>query len=866
MNTTDGGRARTSMAAVSGRTSPAALERKGGATERQPATIRLNGRQVQVVLNTGGTVPLREERQAGRVGACRQLTQAAVQVLWSFTPWAQPEPKADDGAAHYLALARKLVGQPPTDAQLQSFVTAVVAEEGRHGFFRPPLAQMRAAYAALAQVLDLPSADAGLLGRVINALQAADTSRLHRVSAAEALARAIGAQRLAPRHLDHLLRVLDPGESADPGWHSMLMGMLCQVCAGPQMQPAQLTALVRAIFSPQRAGRDDAPVRRAQFQALVQGIGLRVQVQVPGRLWGQRSVTQVQGLTQAQVTQVVRSVLAPWRPDAMAMEQAMGEIVLALDACLPEPARYQAHHWIAQVLIQHFLDPRSPLAGVPYLPGMSESTLKKQAHDITAVGCIGLAAALLSGQPNDTDSRLALMAAELVEPALRACPRLPATRLRPMAHYQFASALAGTGTRGLSGALMNRQLPTRALLTPVLARIGRLSLQQAGAWIGGVFGSLAVLEVPRGIRLGEADSFRMAIAFQLLALTLEQMLAASAGDSRLSRVALVGYEVGGFLVKGRCAESAMFQAAVFVRSLGDEAFTGLPDDRKVALMAGLAMALLQRFPDAQDLEELFLDNLPEPPEAGPGSPGPAQVESSSRGASMVRPARVAQVRLLADAMGIARHPERVLADPRFAAGDDALEMLLLARAMPQASGADDLNHAVGALARLEVPPGVLRQALARVAGQRGTELTPANFARVHRAMLELLLEASARPAGPKDDSKREVRSLDENEGQGLRFEPAEPLLQFYEDLRECSGLMFAFCPGEIDRAQLRASEPAIGHLLALLDLAQADIRTKLQGPRFIETRALLEGTLEKIRQPLQQALQGLSTHAEKKAK
>jgi hypothetical protein len=183
-------------------------------------------------------------------------------------------------------------------------------------------------------------------------------------------------------------------------------------------------------------------------------------------------------------------------------------------------------------------------------------------------------------------------------------------------------------------------------------------------------------------------------------------------------------------------------------------------------------------------------------------------------------------------------------------------MLLLACAMPLASGADDLNQAVDALARLPVPTGVLREALARVANQRGAELTPGNFGRVHRAMLEQLLEASPPPAArAKADGKREVRGLDEDEPAVLHFEAAQRLLQFYEELRESSGLMFVFTGGDIDRAQLRASEPAIRHLLALLASAQADDRRLQGGPSSAQTRQLLDGTLEKIRAPLQQALE-----------
>lgn len=857
---------------------PPGLERKGRAVARPavttgsrprpeatPIPARLNGRPVQVLLQPAHAASPPGPAPEGRASACRRLTQSAVQALWSWSPWAQPEPLADDGAAHYLALARRHLGQPPADAQLQSFAKAVMAREATHGFFRPPLAEMRAAYAALAQMLDLPSAGAGLLGRVIDALQAVNASPLHRISAAQALGRAITAPRLAPGHLDHLLRVLDQGRAADPHWCAMLVGLLAQVLGGSQMQPAQLHALVSEIFSPQRAGRGDAPVRRAQFKALVEVIAKCAQVQVPGHLWGQRTVTQVQALTQAQVTQVVRSILRPWRPEAMAVEQAMGEMVLVLDACLPEPARYQAHRWIVQALMQHFLDPRSQTAGVPYLPGMSDSSLDRL-HDTTSAGCLGLAAALLAGIPGDTASRVGRLAAEAVEPALRASARLPSTRLRPMAHYQFAALLARLEVADISALLMLNQLPIHGLLAPVLGRICGLSLQQAGAWLAGVFGASSVLGARQPdlatIRGDQASQFREVLAMQFMVLCLGQMLAAGAAQPRLSRMALIGYEAGCALAKGRSLEGARSRVAAFMRSLGEAGFHPLQDDRKGALLAGLAMALRQRIPEAHALEWLLVETLPEPPPAPQASTGPAAAPS------LARPARQAQVGLLREALALAHQPERILADPRFAGGDDAVEMLLLARAMPLASGADDLNHAVNGLASLQVPPRVMRQALARVAGQRGVELTPANFSRVHRAMLDLLQEASAKPAGPKDDSKREVRGWDEDEGagEGLRFEQATPLLQFYEELRECSGLMFIFAGAEPDRAQLRASEPAIRHLLALLEVAQAEVRDRLKGPPFAQTRVLLEGTLENIRQPLQQALQGLSAHREKKAK
>lgn len=820
---------------------------------------RLNGCPVQVVVRPAGSVPVPE----GRASACRRITQAAVQALWAWSPWAQPEPPADGGTAHYLALARQQVASPPTDAQLQCFVKAVMAREVAHGFFRLPMAELRTAYAALAQVLDLPSGGAGLLGRIVDALQAAGASPLHRLSAAEALARAVGASRLAPAHLGHLLRILDPGASADPGWCAMLVGMLCAVLDGPRIQPAQLDGLVRAIFSSQRSAAADAPVRRAQVQALAQGLGERAQVRVPGLLWGHHHVTRLRGLTQAQVTQVVRAVLGHWRPEAKSVEQVMGELVQALDACLPKTAQPQAHRWIAQALMQHFLDPRSQVAGVPFLPGMDVSVAAKQSNDITSVGCLGLAAALLASLPNDVNHRLALMVSDLVAPALRASARLSATRLRPMAHYQFAAAMAAAGPQGLVLA-MTQQPPTAAMLEPVLSRIGALSLQQAGAWLGGAFGGLAVRVLPHQIHRDEADRFRTVVDLCLLVLSVTQVLVASQSETRLSRVALVGYETGCCLLKGHTLDACRQRVAAFMPTLVLDAFVKLSDDHQLAFQAGLAMALLQRFPDPQALEGLLIDNLPEPravPPASNGQPTPPRP-------TLARPARQAQVHRLRDALALAQHPAQVVSDPRFATGDDAVEMLLLAHAMPRASGADDLNHGVAALNALKVPAGVRRQALARVAGQRGTELTPPNFTHVHRAMLGRLLEAALPLASAKADGKREVRGPDEDavEGDSLHFEPAAHLLQFYEELRECSGLMFVFGAGDADPAQLRANEPAIRHLLALLDSAQGDVRALLKGPSFAQTRVLVEGTLKKIRLPLQQALQALTLPREKKAK
>ncbi len=876
MSDMGGLRPRASMLVAAGDDDPPpSLERKGVAAGQRAATpiaARLNGRPVQVQVQVHIQAQEQDQERArhppalmtsgpqdpaGRASACRRITQSAVQVLGSWSPWAQPEPLAGGADTHYLALARRQVGRPPTDAQLQGFVKAVMAREAGHGFFRPPLAEMRAAYAALAEVLDLASADAGLLGRVIDALHAADASPQHRLGAAESLARALGAPRLSPGPLGHLLRVLGPGASADPAWRAMLLGMLCAVMGGSGILPVHLQALVQAAFPPRRAGAGDDRVRRAQFQALVHGIGERIQVQVPGYLWGQRSVAKVQALTQAQVTQVARSLLATWRPDALAVEQVMGDWVLVLDTCLPDASRVQAHRWIAQALVQHGLDPRSPVAGVPCLPGMGGSPQARQVQDVTAAGGLGLAAALLVGLPNDDDVQRALLATEIVEPTLRASPRLPATRLRPMARYPFAAVLASMGTRGLAGALMARNLPVRVLLTSVLARIGGLSLQQAGAWVGGAFSALGVLNDPRKIRRDDAARLGVVFELYLMELSIEQVLAASANEPRLSRLALVGYEAGCALVQAHALEVAVARVVAFIRSLGMAAFFSLPEDRRVALLAGLAMALGQRITDPRQLEGLMIEHLPKPPSvAGPG-PGGTDAKRARR-PPLPRQERMAQRQQVHDALAIARHPGQVLGDPRFAAGDDALEMLLLACAMPLASGADDLNQAVDALARLPVPTGVLREALARVANQRGAELTPGNFGRVHRAMLEQLREASPPPAArAKADGKREVRGLDEDEPEVLHFEAAQRLLQFYEELRESSGLMFVFSAGGIDLARLRASEPAIRHLMALLASAQADVRDLLKAGDLAPTRQLLDGTLEKIRLPLQQALQVL---------
>ena len=66
--------------------------------------------------------------------------------------------------------------------------------------------------------------------------------------------------------------------SADPAWRAMLLGMLCAVMGGSGILPVHLQALVQAAFPPRRAGAGagDDRVRRAQFQALVHGIGERM--------------------------------------------------------------------------------------------------------------------------------------------------------------------------------------------------------------------------------------------------------------------------------------------------------------------------------------------------------------------------------------------------------------------------------------------------------------------------------------------------------------------------------------------------------------------------------------------------------------